>query len=283
MFQPHRILLPTDMSELSLSAFPYAVALADRFGSRIDVLYADSFSEPIDLLGGMADEVSPDRVDAMKDLARRTVASQAADRIPPEIRHQVIVDVDAPYRSIVTHAEEADLVVMGTHGRSGWKRALLGSVTESVLREIDTPVLTIRARDGHGSAPRFSRIVCPVNYTDMATTGLNCAVDLAQVFETEILVVHVVEEARHDPVAASERLEAWIPPSVASRMRHRKLVLKGDAAEQVVDLARRESADLVIVGAQHKRFSDTTVIGVTTERITRHAPCPVLTVHGKEG
>ncbi len=281
MFRPRRILLPTDLSELALSAFPWAVTLAERFKAQIDVLFADPFGDPIDLAGGGYSVTDPERIESMKELARRSVSTQVADQLPDGIEHTVTIDVDAPYRSIVRHAENADLVVMGTHGRSGWKRALLGSVTETVLRETETPLLTIRAKEGEHREARFSRIVCPVNYTEMANTALMHAVVLAEVFDTEILVVHVIEDVDSgDKATASERLEAWIPPSIASRMKHQRLVLKGDPAEEVVDLARRENADLVIVGAQHRTFSDTTVIGVTTERVTRHAPCPVLTVHG---
>lgn len=287
MFPPQKILLPTDLSDLSLSAFPYAVRLAERFGASIEILYADSFADPIDLVGGGFAVSDPGRIDSMKNLARRTLETHAAEHVPSTLESVVIVDVDAPYRAIVRHAESADLVVMGTHGRSGWRRALLGSVTETVLRETKTPVLTIRAADGGAAAKdaTFSRIVCPVNFTEMARLALEHAVAVASAFDSEILVVHVVESrASQNDALHTEKLEAWIPQSVSERMKNRRLLLKGDPAEEVVGLARKEQADLIVVGAQHKRFSDTTVVGVTTERITRHAPCPVLTVHaGEEG
>lgn len=285
MFHPGKILLPTDLSNLSMSAFPYAVRLAETFGAKIDILYADPFADPIDLVGGGYVVSDPARVDSMKELARRTLTGQAAAIVPDSIDYAVLVDVDAPYRAIVRHAESADLVVMATHGHSGWRRALLGSVTETVLRETTTPLLTIRPieEDRSPRTPSFSRIVCPVNYTEMAQLALAHAVAIASAFDSEILVVHVVER-RPSSIGGeqAERLEAWIPQSVSERMVFRPLLLKGDPAEEVVHLARKEAADLIVVGAQHKQFSDTTVVGVTTERITRHAPCPVLTVHRTE-
>jgi nucleotide-binding universal stress UspA family protein len=284
MFQPKRILLPTDLSELSLSVFPWAVSFAEGFDATIVLLYADSFADPIDLVGGGFAVSDPERADSMKDLARRTLEGHATNLLPETLHREIVIDVDAPYRSIVRHAESADLVIMGTHGRTGWRRALLGSVTETVLRETTTPVLAIRGaeEEGQAPAPRFSRIVCPVNYTEMALLALSHAVDVASVFDSEIVLVHVVEDRTGSGSGHAEQLEAWIPSEVARRMKSRKLVLKGDPAEEVIDLARKESADLIVVGAQHKRFSDATVVGVTTERITRHAACPVLTVHREE-
>jgi len=284
MFHPKRILLPTDLSDLSLSVFPHAVRIARKFGGKLSILYADSFADPIDLVGGGLAVSDPDRIDAMKDLARKTLEEQATEHVPGDVDHEIVVEIDAPYRSIVRHAESVDLVVMGTHGRSGWRRALLGSVTETVLRETTTPVLTIRGSDADkapGTAG-LDRIVCPVNYTAMARLALGHAVDLAAAFDSEVVVVHVVEDRGSAGEGHEDRLEAWIPPEVGRRMRSRQLVLRGDPAEEVVDLARKEAADLIIVGAEHKRFSDTTVVGVTTERITRHASCPVLTVHSSE-
>lgn len=281
MFQPKKILLPTDLSELSLSVFPWAVSFAEGFDATIVLLYADPFADPIDLVGGGFTVSDPERVDSMKSLARKTLERHAAELLPETIHRELVIDVDAPYRSIVRQAESADVVIMGTHGRTGWRRALLGSVTETVLRETTTPVLAIRGLEGEGrqAPPTFTRIVCPVNYTDMALLALAHAVDVASVFGSEIILVHVVEDRADHAEEHAERLEAWIPSEVARRMKSRRLVRKGDPAEEVLDLARKESADLIVVGAQHKRFSDTTVVGVTTERITRHATCPVLTVH----
>lgn len=283
MFHPDRILLPTDLSDLSLSAFPWAVRLAKTFGSTIEILYADLFADPIDLVGGGMTVADPERIESLKGLAQKTLAKHAEERVPAGVAREIVIDVDAPYRSIVRRAESAGLVVMGTHGRSGWRRALLGSVTETVLRETATPVLTIRLEEATppDEDVRVSRIVCPVNYTAMAQLALAHAADLAAAFDAELVVVHVSEAGE----TAGEReaeLETWVPSAVARRMKYRRLVLRGDAAEEVVGLAKKESADLVVVGAQHRRFSDTTVIGVTTERITRHAPCAVMTVHRAE-
>jgi nucleotide-binding universal stress UspA family protein len=80
-----------------------------------------------------------------------------------------------------------------------------------------------------------------------------------------------------------ERLQSWLPAEARSEFTMQAVVRRGDAASEVIDLAREGTADLVVIGAQHRRFVDATVLGVTTVRVTRHAPCPVLVVPRSEG
>jgi len=195
---------------------------------------------------------------------------------------------DTPARAILETAREreADLIVMGTHGRSGLSRVMLGSVTERVLRESDRPVLTIRYTTGMSPEPRGSirSLLCPVNYTPVARKALQHAVALAQCFDAELTVVHVLEDEaqKASDREALARLCEWVPEEVRRHCRVKELIRRGDAAEQIIETARALGNDLIVLGAQHKRFFDATVIGTTTVRVTRHAPCPVLVVPSRE-
>ena len=92
-------------------------------------------------------------------------------------------------------------------------------------------------------------------------------------------LVHVVEAGRNEPHEGDlEALRAWIPHDIRHRCLYKELVIRGHAAETVIDLAQKLETDMIVIGAQHRRFVDTTVIGTTTERILRHAHCPVMTV-----
>jgi len=91
--------------------------------------------------------------------------------------------------------------------------------------------------------------------------------------------VHVVEQ--QDPMheaVAEEDVRSWIEPSVQNRCTYREIMLRGGAAERVLDCAEDIRADLLVIGAQHKLFRDETTIGATTERLVRFARMPVLTV-----
>ncbi len=143
-------------------------------------------------------------------------------------------------------------------------------------------MLTVREKRKGRTAAQISiqHVLCPVNYTEVAFQALEHAVAISKCFGAELLVLHVIESPAADVTDHGEhaRLCSWIPDETRARCSLKEIVRRGDAAEQIIEMASSAGCDLIVLGAQHKRFSDTTVIGTTTLRVTRHAPCPVLTV-----
>jgi len=167
--------------------------------------------------------------------------------------------------------------VMGTHGREGLSRAFLGSVAESVIQQSDKPVLTVRPIDDRPRPAGIARILCPVNYSAVASRAYQHALFLASAFDAELTVLYLEERSVVDHSAEMKRLRDWVG-DVPLTVRASLLVDRGEAAVQVNDYALRHAIDLIVMGVQHKRRDTVTVIGTTTDRLTRHAPCPVLTV-----
>ncbi len=166
---------------------------------------------------------------------------------------------------------------MGTHGRSGVNRLMLGSVAERVLRESEIPVLTVRG-DAAAAVTPPKTILCPVNNTPAAREALSMAAHLARCFDGNILALHVKEGRAGQGIGD---LCAWVPDEIRSHCTIKELTREGDAAEEIVSLAKETPCDLLVIGARHRRFFDSTVLGSTTARVVRHAPCPVLTVYAK--
>jgi nucleotide-binding universal stress UspA family protein len=274
-----RILVPSDMSDFSKSAAAWAAMFQRRLGSRITLLFANEPYVPFDILEGPAAyllQSQPEvRLRMIDDLKK--FASECFPEDGPAIE-TVIVDSD-PARAIVDTANriDADLIVMGTHGRRGWRRALLGSVTETVLRETSRTLLSVPASLAAG--PKIDVIVCPVNFTDIGRRAVEEAASLARTFAADLLVVHVADLIEGPlPAGLEEEFAAWVEPDLRERCKYRQVIARGDSAEQVLEIASQAQADLLVIGAQHKRFSDTTIIGSTTERVVRHARQPVWTV-----
>jgi nucleotide-binding universal stress UspA family protein len=197
--------------------------------------------------------------------------------------YDIDVTIGQPVPSILAAAKErnADLIVMGTHLRHGWRRALLGSVSEGVLHGSECPVLTVAARDGYvGATPyAITSIMCPVNLTDVARESLHVAARLAEAFGAHLTIVHVLEaDEVMNAKADEEKVRHWVSPELQDVCSFRELVVRGGAAERVLDCADDVGSDLLVIGAQHKLFRDSTVIGTTTERLIRFASCPVLVV-----
>ena len=102
---------------------------------------------------------------------------------------------------------------------------------------------------------------------------------MANAFGAHLVIVHVIEADEITDVSADEeKVRKWIAPELQDRCSYRELVVRGGAAERVLDCADDLAADLIVVGAQHRFFRNATVIGTTAERIIRFASCPVLVV-----
>jgi nucleotide-binding universal stress UspA family protein len=279
---PRRILVPTDFSEFASAAVVVGAALATRFDARLTLMFADEFVPPVDFIEApasfYADTLPQSREAIEKRLAREL------ETLPPEVHADSTVVTGAPAAAIASAADskDYDLIVMGTHGRSGWRRLLLGSVTENVLRRTSRPILTIRPlSDPPRQAPwQVGRILCPVNRTAVARQALGHAVAWAAAFDAELIFVQVVE-GKGDRYLDREELRDWLPARY--RDRHTYLAIEKSAytSEQIINLGREANADMIVIGAQQKRFLDTTVIGTTSERVTRFALQPVLTVIAK--
>ncbi len=176
-FQPKRLLAATDLSESNVAALRYARLLSERFRTTLTVMYSDPIVYPIGAVGDVAPLLA---LSTPEHQARLHI--DVAEHVDPILRgvpYEVFVTIGTPATTIVRAAEEkkADLLVIGTHGHHGWRRALLGSVAESVLHTANCPVLTVNARNplpAHGPAA-ITRIVCPTNFTGVARESLGIA------------------------------------------------------------------------------------------------------------
>jgi nucleotide-binding universal stress UspA family protein len=194
----------------------------------------------------------------------------------------------------------ADLIVMGTHGRGGFERWVLGSVTEKVLRKAPCPVLTVPPPVGElrpeGSA-LFRRIVCPVDFSGASLAALAYALKLAEESRAEITVLHVLEWLVEDEPGARipgfdvpefrrylekdarARLEKIVPEEARNWCRPREEVVGGRPWREVLRVAEDTQADLVVMGVRGRNPVDLAVFGSTTQHVVRGARCPVLVVH----
>ena len=269
------ILCPVDFGELSAHALRHANLLAGCGQARVIAVYANWFEAPAYFTAGRLDELRRQFQEALgeaerslKDFVDSTLGESGAN-----VERRVVEALPANGIRELAASTGADLIVMGTHGRSGFNRWTLGSVAERVLREIPVPLLTVRA------APRgpVQRIVSPIDGTDASRDAFRLAARLGACFNAEITAVYVHESGAAPSVPD---LCSWISDEARERCSIREFARHGDPAEEIVALASEEAFDLLVIGAPHKRFFEGLVMGTTTLRAVRHAPCPVLTVSG---
>jgi len=162
---PSRILVPTDMSDAAAHALRYASRLARRFDATLLIVHARDIVQPIDFGAPMTPMALTSDAE-LADIAREELLSFAESNVPPQVPFEIAVVDDKPLNAIVSFAKssKADLIVMGTHGRTGFRRLVLGSVTEAVMRDTNVPVLTIGMQTADTRiSPAMPRIACYID------------------------------------------------------------------------------------------------------------------------
>jgi nucleotide-binding universal stress UspA family protein len=298
------LLCPTDFSDASRHALEQAAALAQWSGARMTILHV---AAPMsDVMSGLTMPTAQrDLVAAIDDLGRRALEESAAS-IAANIAVDVRVAVGRPWREIVDEADrlEADVIVLGTHGVSGFQHVLLGSVTEKVLRSAHRPVLTVPPRAPGTAALPFKQVLCPVDFSDSSTAALKYAFALAQEGQACATLLHVVEWPWDEPPAPSlqelppreafylselrryletearGQLASMVPREIQQRVTPRCEVVHGKAYREILRMAAERRADLIVIGVRGRNALDRAVFGSTTNQVVRRATCPVLTIGG---
>ncbi len=272
-FRPHNILCAVDLGPTTANVLAWAARLAAAFCGLLDVVHAHWWELPDYFTATQMERLLAEIRRARKKLEeelRKLVAETAGDGVPA----QVHVIEAPPVNAILERAKQwpADLVVVGSHGRTGLARFVLGSVSESVLHHSTVPTLVGRnqppASDG--------RLLCPVTLTPESLVALGAAAEIARKLQAELAVLHVVEADGADLKAEHDRLCAAVPESVRQQCTLQEQVRSGRPAEQIVLAARELKTDLIVLAAARRQFLEWTALGVTTDRILRYSPCSVL-------
>lgn len=299
MIEFKQIICPVDFSESSVRAIAYAAALARWYDAQLSVLHVVPTFESMQVRGDLVEPVrvvTPmPREQVLEEMGRSLNLAALSPRATP------IAEAGDPQATIVDQAlaKKADLIVMGTHGRRGVKRLLLGSVTEAVLREAPCPVLTVppHAPAAVSEEVTFKRILCPIDFSPSALQALGFALDLARQADGRVTLFRVVEWlAEEEPRAsthfnvpeyrrymvddAQERLRNLVAEESRTWVDIADVVVFGRAYREILRAAETKPADLIVMGAQGRGGIGLALFGSTTQQVVRGATCPVLTVRG---
>lgn len=293
-----RILCPIDFSEFSRAALDQAVALASWYGAELTLMHVIEVPQiAVDGLSAGNEVIAPlpdrDKVaDDLRNFARPALGTA-------DVTMDVLVTFGIPPTAIRTHAahRRADLVVVGTHGRSGFQRFLLGSVTEKILRTIAVPLLIVPPPVNKPETVAYRTALCAVDFSDESMRGLDYALSLAQETGARIILLHaleglldeldpqhvrrasVLEYLRDAEQEAFARLRDAVPDEARVWSHPVERVVRGRAYRQILTMAEQENAGLIVMGVRGKGAFNRLVFGSTTEHVVREAPCPVLTLH----
>jgi nucleotide-binding universal stress UspA family protein len=299
MAEIKQILCPVDLSDTSRHALEHAFAFARWYRARVTVLHVLNVPLPVMPPAGVpavdASALPPLRPeDVTEDVQRFTGSANGAD---PNAVDVVVVE-GSPVREILRQAEDrrTDLLVMGTHGRSGFEALFLGSVTEKVLRSTHVPVLTVPPAVERVETVVYKTILCPIEFSGPSTRALEYALTLAEETGARLILLHVVEQLvdapqpgalspfsleqyrQHLEEDARARLKAAVPEDARVWCTPEERVLSGKAYRVILEIADQEKAEVIVMGVHGKGALNRRLFGSTTHHVIREAHCPVLTL-----
>ena len=280
------ILVPTDFTTASENALAYARAFAKDYGSRIFVTHAVAPNPPIFLpMEPVPPDLDSEWADAQSELDKFLHVSPRT-----EVVQEGILERGELWNVLddVIHRHSIDLIVLGSHGRHGLKKLVLGSGAEQIFRKARCPVLTIGPKVPEPTADlvAFKHIIFATDFSDGSLNALPYALSLAEENQGSLTLLHVVplvpmQHQMYVSGGAEQRLEALIPPEAKDWCQVSAVVSFEFPAEGILHLAEAQSADLIVMGV-HKRAARAAahLPWAIAYEVLCHAPCPVLTVRG---
>ncbi len=288
------VLVPTDGSGHAERAAAHGLALAGAFDATVHVInVVDVQAAAGPFSAGGVDQPFVDRLEANGEAAIEAAKGVTDERGAGGIRTDIVRG--RPAEAILEYAadHEADLLAMGTHGRTGLSRYIAGSVTERVLRLAEVPVLTARAAGQNRATGGYDEILLPTDGSDCAGAAVEHGVGIAAQFDARVHAVTVVDpgSVAHTPLAPAppgllESLESageQATEQVAADAREAGVdavttVREGPPAETLLSYAEDNDIGLIAMGTAGLTGLSRHLLGSTTERTIRRADVPVLAV-----
>ncbi len=295
--QTNKILCASDLSDFSNITIAVGVALAREFNAQLYIchiidltataIYHDGFYTPIE----MQDQATA----YAEETLQKIVGSSSVD-------YQTLVQDGHPADTLARLVQEKqiDLAITATHGRSGLKRLIIGSVTERLMRTLACPLLIMRSHDPKVTAPinletKFHRILVGCDFSSASDHALQYALSLAQELQSELHLIHVIAPSVYENLLKSGpqpisrrsedlheqlegRLEARLPADSYHWCNPQTQILAGQPYEEITKYAILHKMDLIVLGVRGMGLVEKLLVGSTTDRVARQAPCPLLSV-----
>ena len=280
------ILFATDFSQAADAAALIAIQIARRYGAKVYGVHVNRFDDYT--------AAAPSAWAAMAETAEKETKEDAG-RLTEQlqsIEHEVVIGEGNLWEvlSNMIQQKEIDLVVVGTRGRTGFGKTLLGSVAEQILRQSPCPVLTVGPHVNPWSDEyvKMREILYATNLATDAPVAAPYAISLAQENQAHLVLLHVIEDPKAGDLVDSpevtdlkeRKLQQLVTEQAGLWCEPTYIVEQGPAAEKILDVAKRRPTDLIVLGARPAKGLATHMNIGTVHKVVSQAKCPVLTVRG---
>lgn len=276
------ILFATDFSFMTDRALPYAVEIARRFGAKV---YAVHVLQP-----EVFPLVPPSQWPKMAK-AEEELRQKSQNELETELQglpHEFLFPRGDVWQNLarIIQDKQIDLIVLGTRGRSGIEKALVGSVAEEVFRHADCPVLTVGhkviSKATHAAAADLNRILYATDFSPESLAAAPYAISMAKEHRAELILVHAIEKPEPGEVnSAYQTLREVIPLGTWLALKPKYIIEQGTPEAVILDVAAKQNADLIIIGVRSARGPLKVVthfVPSIAYEVVAKAQCPVLTI-----
>ncbi len=277
-----KILLATDFSPESQNALKCAISLTKRYESKLFLAHAVHPGSSLTTAEAWPAMPQPTRRNAEDSMVQLEQTEDVHSLI-----HEVLIREGETWEvlSRLVSDQHIDLIVMGTHGRGGFDKLMLGSTAEKVVRHATCPVLTVGPCVRLLSLERFGHILYATDFSAGSLRALNYALSLAEEDRSEFTMLHIIESKptseaelvewkRHD----REQLKQLVPTEIDLPSKPEIEVEAGSPEKEIVRLADARNAELIVMGSHSDGVMSTHLPWTTLHHVLQHAHCPVLTV-----
>jgi nucleotide-binding universal stress UspA family protein len=283
------ILFATDFSPAADAAAPFAIQIARSYGAKVYGVHVNPFDNYT--------AAAPEAWAAMAEAAEKEI-KEHAQRLNEQlngIEHEVVIGEGNIWEVIsnLIKQKEIDLIVLGTRGRTGLGKALLGSVAEQILRQAPCPVLTVgpHVTLEPEKAAEMREILYATDLAADSPAAAPYAISLAQENQAHLALLYVIENQKTGELvhpaqlaeAKVRKLGQLVPQEADLWCEPRYLVEQGIPAEKILEVADGQRADLIVLGARPAKGllgTATHLNASTVHKVVSQAKCPVLTVRG---
>jgi nucleotide-binding universal stress UspA family protein len=304
MFTLRRVLVPTDFSPCADRAVRHGAFLARQYGAALTLAHVVPVAPSYPLAGvAAADTENAEEVRSRLDdvIAEHELGDLDVDCLVERSEEGVgAAVIDAAERC------DADLITLGTHGRKGVRRLVVGSEAEEVIRGADRPVLAVRHPEGKGEEGEpdagephaINRLLVPVDLSEHSRGAYAHAVELARKYDADLHLLHVVQptpdyelpgvyQASLPPQTdvvdaltenAHDELGDLLDQATLPAARLHKDVRHGDPASEIIDTAAEIGADMIVLASHGRTGLERFLMGSVAEKTIRSTPCPVFVV-----
>ena len=283
----HNLLFTTDFSEASRAALPYVLSLAQWYGAKVFLLHAVPAEAPLPMpMEPLPLAMNPSWRQAKQHMEEFLEANAFLD-----VQRQTVLEQgefwDVVSGAIRTHS--IDMIVVGTHGRTGLKKLVLGSMAEQIFRQAACPVLTVGPAIGPGPASfeNWKHILFATDFSPASRKACTYALSLAEENQAELTLLHMVPLVpmqQQDEVRESmqKRLESLVPADALPWCKPHYQIKFDFAVDGILDTAKQLDANVIVMGVHSARSPQLTshLPWAAAYEVVCHASCPVLTVRG---